>query len=172
MAFSLNKVQLIGNVIRPPEVRMAGAQKVATFSVATNFSWTDQTGARKEKAEFHNIVAWRKLAEICEQYLKKGSKLYIEGRLQTRDWEGEDGVKRYRTEVIAENLQLGPKPKRTAEGETNKGWNETQEKNMNKFSSSNQTAGKKDEIPIVNENEPPSDLEIEEDEVKLKDVPF
>src|SRR3989338_10502031 len=104
MAFSLNRAQLIGNVTRAPEVKMAGSQKVATFGIATNFSWTDQTGQRKEKAEFHNIVAWRKLAEICEQYLRKGSKVYIEGRIQTRDWEGEDGVKRYRTEVIVENM--------------------------------------------------------------------
>ena len=104
MAFSLNKAQLIGNVTRAPEVKMAGTQKVATFGIATNFSWTDQTGQRKEKAEFHNIVAWRKLAEICEQYLRKGSKVYIEGRIQTRDWEGEDGVKRYRTEITVDNL--------------------------------------------------------------------
>lgn len=104
MAFSLNRAQIIGNITRDPEVRVAGAQKVATFGVATNFVWKDQTGQRKEKAEFHNVVAWRKLAEICEQYLKKGSKVYVEGRMQTREWEGEDGVKRYRTEIVAENL--------------------------------------------------------------------
>lgn len=105
MAFSLNRAQLIGNVTRAPEVRLAGSQKVATFGVATNFSWKDQTtGERKDKAEFHNVVAWRKLAEICEQYLRKGSKVYIEGRIQTRDWEGEDGVKRYRTEIVVENM--------------------------------------------------------------------
>lgn len=104
MAFSLNRAQIIGNVTRAPEVRMAGAQKVATFGVATNFSWTDQTGQKKEKVEFHNVVAWRRLAEICEQYLKKGTKVYIEGRMQTRDWEGEDGVKRYRTEIVADNM--------------------------------------------------------------------
>lgn len=104
MAFSLNRAQIIGNITRAPEVRVAGTQKVATFGVATNLVWTDQTGQRKEKAEFHNIVAWRKLAEICEQYLRKGSKVYVEGRMQTRDWEGEDGVKRYRTEIVAENL--------------------------------------------------------------------
>lgn len=105
MAFSLNRAQIIGNLTRDPEVRMAGAQKVATFGVATSFSWTDQaTGQKKEKTEFHNVVAWRRLAEICEQYLKKGAKVYIEGRMQTRDWEGEDGVKRYKTEVVAENM--------------------------------------------------------------------
>jgi single-strand DNA-binding protein len=104
MAFSLNRAQIIGNITRDPEVRMAGAQKVATFGIATSFSWTDQAGQKKEKTEFHNIVAWRRLAEICEQYLKKGAKIYIEGRMQTRDWEGEDGVKRYKTEIVAENM--------------------------------------------------------------------
>lgn len=105
MAMSLNKVQLIGNLTRDPELRqIPGGSTVATFSIATNFTWTDQSGQKQEKTEFHNIVAWRKLAEICGQYLKKGSKVYIEGRLQTRDWEGEDGVKRYKTEIIAENM--------------------------------------------------------------------
>lgn len=105
MAFSLNRAQLIGNITRDPEVRMAGSSKVASFGVATNSSWTDKTtGQRKDKAEFHNIVAWGKLAEICEQYLRKGSKVYVEGRIQTRDWEGEDGVKRYRTEIVLDNM--------------------------------------------------------------------
>lgn len=104
MAFSLNRAQIIGNVTKAPEVRSAGGQKVATFGVATNFVWKDATGTKKERAEFHNVVAWRKLAEICELYLKKGTKVYIEGRIQTRDWEGEDGVKRYKTEIIADNM--------------------------------------------------------------------
>lgn len=105
MAMSLNRAQIIGNITRDPEIRqIPGGQTVATFSVATNFTWTDASGQRQDKAEFHNIVAWRKLAEICGQYLKKGSKVYIEGRIQTRDWEGEDGMKRYRTEIIADNM--------------------------------------------------------------------
>lgn len=104
MSYSLNRAQIIGNLTRDPEIRVAGGHKVATFGVATSFSWKDQSGARKEKTEFHNIVAWRKLAEICEQYLRKGSKVYIDGRIQTRDWEGEDGVKRYRTEILMENM--------------------------------------------------------------------
>lgn len=104
MAFSLNRAQIIGNVTKAPEVRSAGGQKVATFGVATNFVWKDATGVKKERAEFHNVVAWRRLAEICELYLKKGTKVYIEGRIQTRDWEGEDGVKRYKTEIIADNM--------------------------------------------------------------------
>lgn len=105
MAMSLNRSQIIGNLTRDPELRqIPGGQNVATFSVATNFSWTDSSGQKQDKAEFHNVVAWRKLADICGQYLKKGSKVYIEGRMQTRDWEGEDGIKRYRTEIIADNM--------------------------------------------------------------------
>jgi len=102
---NLNKAMIIGNLTRDPEVKSTpSGTSVTTFSIATNLIWTDQSGQKQEKVEFHNIVAWRKLAEICGQYLKKGSKVYIEGRLQTRDWMGQDGVKRYRTEIIAENM--------------------------------------------------------------------
>ena len=102
---SLNRVQLIGNLTRDPEIKqIPGGQVVASFGIATNFRWKDQSGEMQEKVEFHNIVAWRKLAEICGQYLRKGSKIYIEGRLQTRDWEAEDGTKKYRTEIVAENM--------------------------------------------------------------------
>lgn len=101
----LNKAMLIGNVTQDPESRTTPqGQNVCSFSVATNFSWTDQSGQKQSRAEFHNIVAWRKLADICSQYLKKGKKVYVEGRLQTRNWEGNDGVKRYRTEIIADNM--------------------------------------------------------------------
>lgn len=102
---NLNKAMIIGNLTRDPEVRNTptGTQ-VATFSVATNQFWTDQSGQKQERTEFHNVVTWRRLAEICGQYLKKGSKVYIEGRLQTRDWVGQDGVKRYRTEIVADNM--------------------------------------------------------------------
>jgi len=105
MAKSLNRVQLIGNLTRDPELKqIPGGQTVATLSVATNFTWTDQSGNKQEKAEYHNLVIWRKLAEIAGQYLRKGSKVFIEGRLQTRDWEGEDGVKRYKTEIVVDNM--------------------------------------------------------------------
>lgn len=96
---------LIGNATRDPETRTTpNGQTVSSFGIATTRVWTDQAGTRQEKTEFHQIVAWGKLAEICGQYLAKGRKAYIEGRLQTRDWTGEDGVKRYRTEIIAENV--------------------------------------------------------------------
>ena len=102
---SLNRAQLIGNLTRDPELRqIPGGSTVASFSIATNFSWTDSSGQKQDRAEYHNIVAWRKLADICGQYLKKGGKVFIEGRIQTRDWEGEDGVKRYRTEIVADNM--------------------------------------------------------------------
>ena len=102
---NLNKAMVIGNLTRDPEIRTTpNGKTVASFSVATNYIWTDQSGQKHEKAEFHNIVAWARLAEICGQYLKKGSKVYLEGRLQTRDWMGQGNVKRYRTEIIAENL--------------------------------------------------------------------
>ncbi|MDO8668284.1 MAG: single-stranded DNA-binding protein [bacterium] len=102
---NLNKAMIIGFLTRDPEVRTTpNGKTVASFSVATNFVWTDQSGQKHEKAEFHNIVAWARLAEICGQYLKKGAKIYLEGRLQTRDWVGQDSVKRYRTEIVAENM--------------------------------------------------------------------
>ena len=102
---NLNTAMIIGNLTRDPEMRTTpSGQHVTSFSVATNLIWTDASGEKQKKAEFHNIVAWRKLGEICAQYLHKGNKVYIEGRLQTRDWEGQDGVKRYRTEIIADNM--------------------------------------------------------------------
>lgn len=102
---NLNKAMIIGNLTRDPELRNTpSGQTVASFSVATNFVWTDQSGQQQKKTEFHNIIAWRKLAEICAKYLHKGSKVFVEGRLQTTDWTGQDGVKRYRTEIVLENM--------------------------------------------------------------------
>jgi single-strand DNA-binding protein len=102
---NLNKVMLIGNLTRDPEVRQTGTGKnVASFAIATNMVWTDASGQKQERAEFTNVVAWGKLADICGRYLHKGSKAYVEGRLQTRDWTGKDGVKRYSTEVVIENM--------------------------------------------------------------------
>ena len=101
----LNKVMLIGNLTRDPEMRTTpGGQNVCSFGLATNLVWNDQSGQRQTRAEFHNIVAWRKLAEICAQYLKKGNKIYIEGRMQTRDWQDKEGNKRQRTEIVADNM--------------------------------------------------------------------
>ena len=102
---NLNKAMLIGNLTRDPETRTTpSGQTVTSFGLATNLVWTDASGQKQKRAEFHNIVAWRKLADICAQYLHKGNKVYIEGRLQTRQWEDKEGNKRNRTEIIAENM--------------------------------------------------------------------
>ncbi|MFA6475023.1 MAG: single-stranded DNA-binding protein [Patescibacteria group bacterium] len=101
----LNKVMLIGRVTKDPEVRtIQSGQMVASFSMATNRQWKDAQGNRQEKGEFHNIVAWRKLAEIIQTYVKKGMKIYIEGRLETRSWDDPQGVKKYRTEIVLDNM--------------------------------------------------------------------
>lgn len=105
MARSLNKVQLIGNLTRDPELKYTPAgTAVCTFGIATNRNWTTESGEKKEDAEFHNIVAWNKLAEICAQLLKKGRKVYLEGRLSTRSWQGQDGSQRSRTEVVISDM--------------------------------------------------------------------
>jgi len=108
---NLNKAILIGRVTRDPEMRTTpSGQSVCNFGIATNRVWTDNnTKERQEKTEFHNIVTWRRLAEIANQYLTKGSLVMIEGRIETRSWEDQSGVKKYRTEIIAENMQLGPR---------------------------------------------------------------
>ena len=108
MARGINKVILIGNLGRDPETRYSQDQRpVTTFSVATSESWRDRnTNEQHEQTEWHDIVCFARLAEICGEYLRKGSKVYIEGRLQTRSWEGQDGQKRYRTEVIAREMQM------------------------------------------------------------------
>lgn len=102
---SLNKVQLIGNLTRDPELRYTptGAA-VCTFGIATNRQWSTESGEKKEEADFHRIVAWNKLAEICSQLLAKGRRVYIEGRLSTRSWQGQDGVQRQTTEVVASDM--------------------------------------------------------------------
>ena len=103
----LNKVMLIGRLTRDPELRnLASGKSVASLTVATGRAWTDAQGQKQKQSEFHNIVVWGKLAEVANHYLRKGRQVYFEGRLQTRDWTGQDGIKRYRTEVVAENMIL------------------------------------------------------------------
>ncbi|TSC92834.1 MAG: single-strand DNA-binding protein [Candidatus Berkelbacteria bacterium Athens1014_28] len=106
--FSLNRATILGNTTRDPEMRYTpNGHAVASFSVATNRRWTNrETGEMQEQVEFHDIVLWGKMAENASQYLKKGQPVYVEGRLQTRNWEGQDGVKRYRTEIVADNFIL------------------------------------------------------------------
>lgn len=152
----LNKAMIIGRLTADPENRTTpqGAT-VSAFSLATNFVWTDASGQKQEKVEFHNIVVWRKLAEICAQYLKKGSKVYIEGRLQTRNWDGQDGVKRYRTEIVADNMIMLDRVGGGSGGEfAPKGTNDS-------FMKEAQNT----ELPTI-------EHEVEEEEIKVENIPF
>lgn len=104
---SVNKVILIGNLGSDPEVKYTpSGAAVANFNIATNESWTGKDGKKEERTEWHRIVVWNKLAELCGEYLSKGRTVYIEGRLQTREWNDKDGNKRYTTEVVAQTLQF------------------------------------------------------------------
>lgn len=114
---SVNKVILVGNVGRDPETRhLDKGVSVANFSLATTETYTAKTGEKVSTTEWHNIVAWRGLAEVAEKYVKKGSQLYIEGRIRTRSWDDKDGVKRYTTEIYADTMQLLGKRESSADG--------------------------------------------------------
>lgn len=107
----LNKVLIVGNLTRDPELKsLPSGAKVTSFSVATNRVWSDQQGKRQEATDYHNIVVFGRQAETSAQYLKKGSNVLIEGRLQTRSWDGQDGKKQYRTEIVADRVQFGNRP--------------------------------------------------------------
>lgn len=149
----LNRATIIGNLTRDPELRsLPTGKSVATFSLATNRFWTDANGQKQKQAEFHNIVMWGKLAEIASQYLKKGRKAYVEGRLQTREWTGQDGVKRYRTEIVADNMIM-------LDG---KG-----DGNAPAFGSSNNN-----NVSATTEETAAPVKEVVEEEIKVEDIPF
>jgi single-strand DNA-binding protein len=104
---SVNKVILLGNLTRDPELRYTENKKaVCTFGLATNRNWTTDTGEKREETEFHRIVAWEKLAEVCDQYLKKGRKVYVEGRLQSRTYTGQDGIEKFSTEIVLDEMVM------------------------------------------------------------------
>lgn len=116
---NVNKALIVGRLTRNPESRTTpSGQMVCSFSVATSRTWKNSSGEKQEKTDFHNIIAWGKLAELCQTYLIKGQMVFIEGRIETRSWEGPDGAKRSRTEIVAENLQFGPKPRGGVSNET------------------------------------------------------
>lgn len=103
--YSLNRCELIGNLTKDPEIKqLPSGGTLASFSIATNHSYKAADGTKQDKAEFHNVVCFGKLAEICGNYLRKGNKVFAEGRLQTRTWDGQDGVKRYATEIVLQNM--------------------------------------------------------------------
>lgn len=164
---NLNKVFILGNLTRDPELRQTtGGQSVCSFSIATNRFYTDSLGQKQKQAEFHNIVAWGKQAEIINQYLKKGSILLVEGRLQTRSWQDQQGTKHWRTEIIAEQIQLGPRTSST--GGDWKDHGAGPGSNNQDFESDQSPAQGKaqaDSMPII---ELPDDRE----EIDIKDIPF
>lgn len=144
---------LIGNVTQTPEMKQtSGGQNVVSFSLATNRSYKDSSGQKVEDATFHNIVAWGKLAEIIAQYAGKGKKIYVEGRLQTRSWDDQSGVKHYKTEVVAENIIL-----LGGAGDSNRGG----DMGGNMMSSVS-------EVPAA-KSKP---KHLDEEEISIEDVPF
>ena len=147
---NLNKIFLIGRLVSDPEMRTtATGQQVCSFRMATNRVWTDsQTRQKQEKTEYHSIVLWRRLAEIASQFLTKGSLALIEGRVQTRNWQDSSGNQRYRTEIIGERMQMGPRSAGTAKPIT-----AIEEKSM----------PEKEEIPVIQD---------EEEEIDISKIPF
>lgn len=114
----INKAMVYGNLTRDPEMKaLPSGQQVTSFSLATNRVWKDKMGAKQESVDYHNIVMFGKLAELAAQYLKKGSGVYVEGRMQTRSWDDASGAKKYRTEVIADTMQFGPRAGAPTSGE-------------------------------------------------------
>lgn len=148
----INRATIVGRLTRDPEVRTTPSGiNVTSFGVATNFVWNDQSGNKKEQVEFHNVVAWRKLGEIVGQYLHKGSRVLVEGRLQTRSWEGQDGSKKNRTEIVADNIIM-----------------------LDSKGSSGPAASRVEE-PTVREETPvskPQPPATNEEEISVEDLPF
>lgn len=175
---NLNKVFIIGRMAADPEVRTTpSGQMVATLRVATNRIWNDNNNQKQEQVEFHSVVVWGRLAEIAQKYLLKGQLAFFEGRLQTRSWQGTDGIKRYRTEIVAENLQLGPKA--AGMGMSGQGQQMPRRTEENTFVKRNQPTrpSSEEEIPVIEEDAPVSnpvvsDSEVSETEIDLKDIPF
>lgn len=167
---NLNKVFLIGNLTADPESRTTpSGQPVCTVRMATNRVWTDKnTGQKQQKAEYHSVVLWRRLAEIAGQYLSKGSMVMIEGRIETRSWQDQSGVKHWKTEVIAENMQLGPRP--SGQG-TSGQWQNAQTKQTPSAPPAEEAKTPAEEIPTIEEGTPVS-AEEDEEEIDVKDIPF
>jgi single-strand DNA-binding protein len=173
MAKSLNRVQLIGNLTRDPELRYTpSGAAVCTFSVATNRAWTTDNGEKHEEADFHRIVSWNKLAELCSQFLTKGRKVFVEGRLSTRSWNAQDGTQKTITEIVITDMIL--LDSRRTEGESQS--EEVVEKQVNE---ENPPAGGGEEKSkaakkSAKKEETKEDVKeaVESDEIVPDDIPF
>jgi single-strand DNA-binding protein len=149
----LNKAIIIGNLTRDPELKsLPSGVQVASFSLATNSVWKDKDGSKKEDTQFHNIVVFGRQAETVSQYLRKGSSALVEGRIQTRSWDAPDGTKKYRTEIVADRVQFGPRP---ATG-----------------GSSTPAANTDDSNSNANDSMPTDTIDYPEDNVNVDDIPF
>ena len=165
---NLNKIFLVGRLTQDPETRTTSSgQMVCSFGLATNRIWNNQNKEKQKQTEFHNIVLWQRLAEIASQYLNKGSLVLIEGRIQTRSWEDQTGNKRYKTEVVAENIQMGPR-------------SASQPKVINNTVPEKPAEIKKEEIPVIEEGTPSASLASEKpnedkkdnEEIDISEIPF
>lgn len=175
---NLNKIFILGNVTKDPEVRsLPSGQQVTSFSVATNRFYSSTSGEKKQETEFHNVVCFGKLADISSRYLTKGGLVLIEGRIKTRNWVNAQGAKQYRTEIIADSLQLGPKGAGTSSSGSNYG------KSSYGQRPEPEQQSKHEEIPIIEENyTPQANDEMDNktvsfegdaaDEIDVKDIPF
>ncbi len=145
----LNKAIIIGNLTRDPEIKaLPSGVKVASFSVATNRVWKDKNGVKQENVDFHNVVVFGRQAEIVGQYMKKGSSILVEGRMQTRSWDDASGVKKYRTEIVVDRMQFGPKRDGGASG------------------------GFSPSVPEEDDKKALDTIEYPEEEINPEDIPF
>ncbi len=169
----LNKALIIGNLTRDPELRaLPSGIQVASLSVATNRVWKDNNGAKQESTDYHNVVVFGRQAETAAQYLKKGSSVLVEGRMQTRSWDGQDGKKQYRTEVVADRVQFGNRPGDGASAGGSKGAGYAGGAAAGGYAGSS-SAGSK---PAAKHEQDPVDsmpsVDYPEEEINPEDIPF
>lgn len=157
----INKAIIYGNLTRDPELRsLPSGIQVASFSLATNRVWKDKNGAKQESVDYHNVVVFGRQAETAAQYLKKGSGVFVEGRMQTRSWDAADGQKKYRTEVVADRVQFGPRGGTGGGGMSSGGGSSSQ------GSAAGAKADSKKDTP------PLDTIEYPEEEINPDDIPF
>lgn len=165
---NLNKVMIIGNLTKDPEMRYTpNGAAVTSFAVATNRRWTGQDGNATEEVEYHDVTAWGKLAEIATQVLRKGAPAYVEGRLRTRSWEGQDGVKRYKTEVVADNLIA-----LSSKGSSSDYTPPTQDNPVEEISKPAKKAGKEDLSSVASAKDDKAEAPADSEEIDIEDIPF
>ncbi len=171
---NFNKVIILGNLTRDPESRvLPSGQPVVSLSVATNRFWRDAQGNNQKEAEFHNIVVYGRLTEICSRYLRKGGLVLVEGRLKTRNWQDANGQKHYRTEIIAEGIQLGPRNNGNSESqfqETPTTSNIAPKQTITK----NKPTTTEEEIPVINVDDEPNNIQpiSNKDDINIDEIPF